>query len=86
MTKATHDYTLRLAPPLIVNEKQIKSILSRLGRGVYITNAIHLERRKKSLKIKIPKEAKEKTANTPKLPKQAKEDKNEHKETKTKKE
>ena len=34
LTKATHDYSLRLAPALIINETQIKDACKIIGEGV----------------------------------------------------
>jgi acetylornithine/succinyldiaminopimelate/putrescine aminotransferase len=46
LSKATHTYTLRLAPPLTINEKQVMKACNTISRAVYQTTALHRERRK----------------------------------------
>lgn len=34
LTKATHDMTIRLAPPLVINESEIKQAVEIVGAGL----------------------------------------------------
>ena len=48
LSKATHTYTLRLAPPLIINEKQLMTACSKISSACYRTNDIHRLRLRES--------------------------------------
>ena len=44
LTKATHDFSLRLAPALVINEKQILEAASIITEGVKVLENLHKER------------------------------------------
>jgi acetylornithine/succinyldiaminopimelate/putrescine aminotransferase len=44
LTKATHDYSLRLAPALIINKEQVKDACSVIAEGVKVLEQLHKER------------------------------------------
>jgi acetylornithine/succinyldiaminopimelate/putrescine aminotransferase len=44
LTKATHDYSLRLAPALIINKEQVKDACSVIAEGVKVLEQQHKER------------------------------------------
>jgi acetylornithine/succinyldiaminopimelate/putrescine aminotransferase len=44
LTKATHDYSLRLAPPLVINEDEIREASSIIREGVLVLENLNRER------------------------------------------
>jgi ornithine--oxo-acid transaminase len=44
LTKATHDYSLRLAPSLVIKEEQVKEAASIIKEGVLVLEHLHKER------------------------------------------
>lgn len=44
LTKATHDYSLRLAPALVINEDQVKEAASIIAEGVKVLEGLNKER------------------------------------------
>jgi ornithine--oxo-acid transaminase len=48
LTKATHDYSLRLAPPLVINEKQVREAARKIKKAVAQLEKLNRERRKEA--------------------------------------
>jgi acetylornithine/succinyldiaminopimelate/putrescine aminotransferase len=44
LTKATHTYSLRLAPALVINEDEIKDAASIIREGVLVLENLNKER------------------------------------------
>ena len=44
LTKATHDYSIRLAPALIINKKQVKEASQVIAEGVKVLDKINKDR------------------------------------------
>jgi acetylornithine/succinyldiaminopimelate/putrescine aminotransferase len=44
LTKATHTYSLRLAPALVINEDEIKEAASIIREGVLVLENLNKER------------------------------------------
>ena len=44
LTKATHDYSLRLAPALIINEDQVREAAGIIKEGVKVLEQLNKER------------------------------------------
>jgi len=52
LTKATHDYSLRLAPPLVINEAQIKDAAKKIKKAVKMLEQLNKERRSDDRNLK----------------------------------
>lgn len=48
LTKATHGYTIRLAPALIINEKEMETACYKILRGVRALEKLNRERKREA--------------------------------------
>jgi acetylornithine/succinyldiaminopimelate/putrescine aminotransferase len=52
LTKATHNYTIRLAPPLVINEDQVSKACNLIIRGIRSLERLNRERKRETREIK----------------------------------